>query len=1007
MMNLPPSPTSPINSKLHSPIIPHATSTPPQLPPKSALRKTTAPLKITVKSQPAAPSTSLLTPSPTPTITPKDLPPPDLTSRSRSRLDSVGSDGSAAITAGAFRQAQARRSTTNLVETGVTTPGRRSLSNDPANPRRPSLEGSVLLNTRSPSPFGHQAQQMPLPGAPAPPPSAPLLVSTSTAAGGGFRIGSEPPPRPPRNRPPGPAISTSDLLGSKSQPNTPAKMSSSNLFSNVDTTETESESEDSESQTESGSEGEEESESGSDSGSEEESEEEEDDDDDDEPLAHQVRLVGAKKPVDRKTTITQRSASANVTGSGFNGKRSKLNPNVNARPQPAGGPHPRAASMPLEAMVLKNPPPRTSSLNVNAVSSSPVRPASSGDLLVGSKSGMLEVPSHTPRKRSVSPIGPETKGTSPYRDDDRRSDKNSSSPHYSSSTVKPQHSSNTPGTVRSKKALAQPSQGSDSEESESDDSVESEDIPLGIKRSTSAMVLGKPTPGVAFTTSKSDLGHGGMMSSAKSDASHGGKRNFSSSSSVMTTSNGSPPRHRKTPSKASSQGLVDLASPSTFDAPRNQTKGSHAGPINTHHRTPQQPLKSAMRPGSSLNGHSSSSNNSPTSTNGNPQNKWLSAPLSSPNSSLLSTPATSIFSQPPSRPFAVPAFGYSSSPNGSSIGDSSSGKMPLTPREGSEASSGVSSGDRRFNGNPQRGHARKGSVTFEEPNGKGGNNGDSEERRKERRRSEAKQAIQMGNAINGPLPDVDVDNESIYSGSNHHHSQNQVNPMNMGMPGANMPMGMGSPWEWNQQQMLMMLANQSMNTLPGIGVPSFMPQAGAGGQQQQGNVDPAAFLSAHQQAMLYAKHTFQLAIAQQAMQAAGEEWERSSHAGGSVMNGMGGGGTPLMGMGMNMPMGMSPLGMGMMGMPGMMFPSAPASVYGGSVAGSVYGGGSGSRLGVPVPRSGQSDIGLGSPPNAGKQRPRTRTASGVGSLPLQHQRNQNQNQGIPRKPSPPSSWKKS
>lgn len=49
--------------------------------------------------------------------------------------------------------------------------------------------------------------------------------------------------------------------------------------------------------------------------------------------------------------------------------------------------------------------------------------------------------------------------------------------------------------------------------------------------------------------------------------------------------------------------------------------------------------------------------------------------------------------------------------------------------------------------------------------------------------------------------------------------------------------------------------------------------------------DPA-FLAAHQQAMMYAKQAYQMAVAQQAMAAAADEWER-----GSAISGFGGGGS--------------------------------------------------------------------------------------------------------------------
>lgn len=106
--------------------------------------------------------------------------------------------------------------------------------------------------------------------------------------------------------------------------------------------------------------------------------------------------------------------------------------------------------------------------------------------------------------------------------------------------------------------------------------------------------------------------------------------------------------------------------------------------------------------------------------------------------------------------------------------------------------------------------------------------------------------------------------------------------------------------------------------------------------QQFGN-DPA-FLAAHQRALVAAKQAYQLAVAQHAMQMAGEEWERSSNAGfgsgGSAYGGGGGG-----------------------------------SVYGGGSGGSVYGGGSGGSVyggvggGMPMGMMGMPNMGMLMPPN--------------------------------------------
>lgn len=115
----------------------------------------------------------------------------------------------------------------------------------------------------------------------------------------------------------------------------------------------------------------------------------------------------------------------------------------------------------------------------------------------------------------------------------------------------------------------------------------------------------------------------------------------------------------------------------------------------------------------------------------------------------------------------------------------------------------------------------------------------------------------------------------------------------------------------------------------------FMPQA----------PDPN-FMAAHQQAMMYAKQAYQMAVAQQAMAAAGDEWERGSTVGGFGGGSVYGGASPsVMGSAYGMGMGMG--GMGMQN-PGngwstgsVILPPSSRSMYGGGVSGarSEYGGG--------------------------------------------------------------------
>ncbi|KAG7100065.1 hypothetical protein E1B28_001849 [Marasmius oreades] len=267
---------------------------------------------------------------------------------------------------------------------------------------------------------------------------------------------------------------------------------------------------------------------------------------------------------------------------------------------------------------------------------------------------------------------------------------------------------------------------------------------------------------------------------------------------------------------------------------------------------------------------------------------------------------------PPMKPFsAIPPMSRGS-PATSSTGGSS-GRAPVTPRDGSELGiRGLDDVSKRNEHRPQKqkewsggasglgmGHGRKRSVAFEEEDGEGtvsGKSGkgrevvDEESKRKERRRGEAKAAIELGNVINGRGPIVEDDDEDLPIGqfSNVNSRMNIMNPTLM-PPNGGFPATFG----WNP-------ANPAAGAFP--------PNAG---QMQlspaQFMVPPPAdprFLSAHQQAMMYAKQAYQMAVAQQAMAAAADEWERGSAVGfsssqsmyggfggstGSVYGGLGGG----------------------------------------------------------------------------------------------------------------------
>lgn len=239
-------------------------------------------------------------------------------------------------------------------------------------------------------------------------------------------------------------------------------------------------------------------------------------------------------------------------------------------------------------------------------------------------------------------------------------------------------------------------------------------------------------------------------------------------------------------------------------------------------------------------------------------------------------------------------------------------------------------------------------------------------------------------------------------------------PNNMSGYFNQMPMG------WPAQGM----PQQIMGGMPGMGGinPTAMGMNMLSAQQVMltpptPNADPA-FLAAHQQAMIIAKQAYQYAVAQQAMQAAGEEWERGSSVSGF---------TPSNGMNM----GMGGYGMnGMWGNTAPMFPSAPRSMYAGSMIGassevnwgtaSVYGdsfgpanqrssrhlnghkrNSSGGALDGMASLNGfQRGEQTGNVPQSASSsrpgpRPRTRTAPSNTNLPPQHRGSH----------IPPSSWK--
>ncbi|KAF5346167.1 hypothetical protein D9758_009927 [Tetrapyrgos nigripes] len=375
--------------------------------------------------------------------------------------------------------------------------------------------------------------------------------------------------------------------------------------------------------------------------------------------------------------------------------------------------------------------------------------------------------------------------------------------------------------------------------------------------------------------------------------------------------------------------------------------------------------ESARSPISSVPIISSRTPATPTSSSATPAARRpmnpnaTSRPRSSTMSSLVQSQGAPAWAN--SRPSAVPTkpFALSRESPASSTGDSSSGRLPITPGDGSEFggsgsefggrySSRDSSADRPRqkpgkleltgeNAPHQRQwsggasglglgkHIKRASVSFDETSvgkGKGKETPEEEEeRRKERRRTEAKAAIELGNVINGHGPVLDEDDDL---------------PIGQTGVAAN-PMDVMGP----------MMAG-SMPMMPGFtgqaGTPGWSPwsQMPPNPQMTQFMIPPPsdpAFFAAHQQAMLYAKQAYQMAVAQQAMAAAAEEWERGSAIGGfSSSQSMYGGSTPGPMMGSTYGMGM---GMGGNGWStgSVIFPNAGRSSIYAMGAQSEYGGG--------------------------------------------------------------------
>ncbi|KZT27510.1 hypothetical protein NEOLEDRAFT_90957 [Neolentinus lepideus HHB14362 ss-1] len=292
----------------------------------------------------------------------------------------------------------------------------------------------------------------------------------------------------------------------------------------------------------------------------------------------------------------------------------------------------------------------------------------------------------------------------------------------------------------------------------------------------------------------------------------------------------------------------------------------------------------------------------------------------------------------------------------SSTGDSSSGRAPYTPKDGSDYGNdrswdNKSASNTSSNADTARrkGHKKSSSVTFEDEVNKIKEqerergrpttvtreraemmDKEAEQKRKERRRSEAKAAIELGNIVNGRGSidnDEDEDEDAPIGAANMGPRMNMLNAPNPmmggGMPGMNFGPSLQPPMHWGAWPSgappTPMLTPQSTGMLSpqAFMIPPPPPSAGQ------------TFLAAHERAMMIAKQTYQMAVAQQAMAAAADEWERSSTYAGSTYGGASSAYNGSMGMG-GMNAGWSN--------GGVMFPAGPSSAYAASDAGSEIGG---------------------------------------------------------------------
>ena len=281
--------------------------------------------------------------------------------------------------------------------------------------------------------------------------------------------------------------------------------------------------------------------------------------------------------------------------------------------------------------------------------------------------------------------------------------------------------------------------------------------PIPIKQRT-------PTPSFSVTSRPPLARSGGVTSTSGSGSTSVAPSSTASSGSLASSSSGSGNKTRQRSSTVAIPSSSDMRGPpssSTSAAGTSETRGRSTGPSAPVLRAPAMSRASGI---SNQSGQDFPSNTAQDSNRSSIADHPGSASGARPRSTTM---MPSISSSPvpgmPVRPFA-----RRESP-ASSTGDSSSGRAPLTPRDGSDIGSAGGSGlgvqaksgesTSAMKGSSNMRSAKRRSVCFEDDligdsappsvSGRGktmqkdGREGVDEEKRKERRRSEAKAAIEV------------------------------------------------------------------------------------------------------------------------------------------------------------------------------------------------------------------------------------------------------------------------